>query len=174
MIKAGIRTVAWLLMISCGAVSASEVIEETATRVVVREHPRTGRPYVSIVSSEVPDSQGLFPEDMGAMRRPDYRMLDPNIKEGAVPYEGPWSDRKKVYVFAASLAALGTAGGALGMAAASSTAASASGAGVYVGAGTAVGVGTTGAAWVVSKEKPDDEEFTRSSESRLLEAEKSE
>ena len=91
---------------SVSAASVSEVIQKTPTRVVVREHPRTGRPYVSIVSSEAP-ARDPFSGLHQAMKRPDYRMLDPKIKAGQIPYEGPYSDRKKVYLLAASLATVG-------------------------------------------------------------------
>ncbi len=130
--------------------SASVVMEETPTQVIVREHPRTGKPYVSIVSN-----QGLVPSDplqklQGAhYSRPDYRMLDPKIKSGKIPYEGPVIDRKKVYILAASLATVGVAGGtaiaAAAPAASAAAAGSGAGAGAYAAAGAAVAGGTISA-----------------------------
>ena len=83
-----------LILFSRPGFSASEIMEETKTQVIVREHPRTGKPYVSIVA------EGAVPADPfagkhRAFKRPDYRMLDPKIKSGQISYDGPISDRKK-------------------------------------------------------------------------------
>ena len=150
-------------------VQASEVIEETSTQVVVREHPQTGKPYVSIIpAGAIP--QDLFANPRKKFSRPDYRMLDPKIKSGVLPYDGPVSDRKKVYLLAASLATIGLAGGSVGLAAASAaTTTPASGsAGAYYGAAGAVAV--AGAAAAVDQGKPDlhKNDFDLKSESKLL------
>ena len=152
---------------------ASEVIEETGTRVIVREHPKTGRPYVSIVSS-----QGEIPPDIFTGQRkysrPDYRMLDPKIKSGQIPYEGPSSDRKKIYLFAATLATLGTASGAavIASAPAATGAAASGGAGAYLAGGTAVVAGSTVAAHAVTRNDPKKDDFKHRSKSRLVKEEK--
>ncbi len=143
--------------------SASEIPELTNTKVVVREHPKTGKPYVSITASNI-ESQGLLPQSQ-KVSRPDYRMLDPKVKSGDIPYDGPYSSSKRIYIFAATLATLGTVGGVVGIAAipATGTAAAGGGAG-YAVAGGAVALGTAGAAVSASKSKEDD--FTQSSKSK--------
>jgi hypothetical protein len=151
---------------------ASEVIEETPTQVVIREHPKTGRPYVSIVSSGSPTPKDPFTQLRKSYSRPDYRMLDPKIKSGEIPYNGPWSDRKKVYLFAASIATVGTVGASLGLATASTAAASTAasgGAGAYLAAGTAVAGGAVAGAVGATRQDPHSDDFTQASESRVLE-----
>ena len=122
--------------------SSNEVIRKTSTQVVVRIHSKTSRPYVSITPAGVP----LDPKSVAVttpITRPDYRMLDPKIKNGQIPYEGPSSNRTKIYVFAGTLAALGIAGGAVAIAApAASTSAAGGGAGVFAGAGAGTAAGT--------------------------------
>lgn len=128
------------LIVMSSNLFASEVIEETKTRVIIREHPKTGKPYVSIVSTENPEPPDPFTGQRGRILRPDYRMLDPKVKSGEIPYDGPYSDQKKIYIFAATLATLGALGGAVIYAAAPAATGvgAASGAGTYLAAGTAV------------------------------------
>ena len=152
------------------SLSASEVIEDTHTNVIMREHPKTGRPYVSIVSSDVPVPEDPFAKFRQISKRPDYRMLDPKVKPGEIPYEGPYSDSKKIYIFAATLAALGTAGGAIGLAAIPvSTGAAASGGGAYLGAGSAVAVGSAAGVVVKTNVSSKQDDFVQTSKSELLE-----
>jgi hypothetical protein len=142
---------------------ASEVIEEK-TRVIIREHPKTGKPYVSIVSSDVPEPPDPFTGQKAKILRPDYRMLDPKMKSGEIPYEGPVSDRTKIYVLAASLATLGVAGPALLPAAAPAAAGSAGatgGAGALAAAGTAVTVGPVAAVAIAGRPDPDKDDYDR-------------
>lgn len=148
--------------------TVTEVVDVTRTRVIVREHPKTGKPYVSVVSIDEPIPNGPFGAHGRAVKRPDYRMLDPNVKEGQIPYEGPFSDRRKVTLFAATLMTAGAVGGAVGIAAApAATGAGAAGGGGYLAAGAAVtGAGLTGAQ-LATKENPEDEEFTREAKSEL-------
>ncbi len=148
---------------------ASEEIKDTThTQVVVRQHPKTGKPYVSIVPSDAVPAD-LFTGSATSYTRPDYRMLDPHFKNGDIPYNGPVSDRKKVYVFAATLMTVGTVGGAVGMATAPAAAGTASGgAGAYVGAGAAVAGTATAASLAASKKRPWDEDFKHMSESKLV------
>jgi len=159
------------LCLLASTVDASEVIKEADTSVVVREHPKTGRPYVSIVPADIP------PDPFSGQKkysRPDYRMLDPKVKSGRIPYGGPYSDRTKIYVFAASLAALGTASGALVMAAAPAAtgAAASGGAGAYLAGGTAVVAGSAAAAGAGQAPDPDKlEDYSHRSESKLVQEE---
>ena len=156
-----------LMNIALVPLHASEVIEETHTKVIVREHPKTGKPYVSIVSRDQPEPKDPFANQRQRYRPPDYRMLDPKLKSGAIPYEGPYSDRKKVYVFAASLATVGTAGG-LGIIATApaATGAAAGGSGAYFAGAGAVAAGTTTAA--IAASKPKNEEYLHRSESKKI------
>ena len=147
---------------------ASEVIEETQTAVVVREHPKTGRPYVSIT---LPSKISIDPFSTSRKRypRPDYRLLDPKIKSGQIPYEGPYSDNKKIYIFAASLATLGTAGGltlAAVAPAATGVAAASGGGAAYLAGGAAVATGSAAAAAAVLRSNPKEEDYSHRSESR--------
>lgn len=144
--------------------AANEVIVETAAEVVVREHPKTGLPYVSIINPRQP--RFLFTGDIKKYNRPNYQMLDPKVKPGDVHYDGPVSDRKKVYVLAGALAAGGIAGyAALPVAAAGGGAAT--GAGAYAAAGAAVTAGTFSTHWAMKRDdRPDD--FTQISTSREI------
>ena len=155
------------------SLSASEVIEDTHTRVVIREHPKTGKPYVSIVSADKLLSVDPFAGMRSKMSRPNYRMLDPKMKPGEIPYEGPYSSSTKIYVFAATLATLGVAGGAIGMAAipasAATTGAAASGGAAYVAAGSAVAVGTVATAEIAARPNPKGDDFVQVSKSKSIE-----
>lgn len=147
---------------------ASEVIEETRTQVIVREHPKTGQPYVSIVSADNPDPKDPFTGQRQKFSRPDYRLLDPKIKAKDIPYEGPYSSRKKVYVFAASIAAVGAAGGIAGLAtapAATGAAGASGGAGAYM-AGAGAVAGTAAAASVHATTGTREPNFIHRSESK--------
>jgi hypothetical protein len=123
---------------------------------------------VSVVSIDEPIPNSPFGFQGKAVTRPDYRMLDPNVKEGQIPYEGPFSDRRKVYLFAATLMTVGAVGGAVGTAAAPAAAgAGAAGGGGYLAAGAAgTGAGVAGA-HLATKENPEDDEFMRETKSEL-------
>ncbi|MBI3307589.1 MAG: hypothetical protein HYZ84_07285 [Candidatus Omnitrophica bacterium] len=142
----------------------AEVLPKTNTRVAVREHPKTGEPYVAIISAAGDDRGGPF-AGMKKISRPDYRMLDPKIKSGTIPYEGPVSSRKKVYVFAASIAALGIGGATLIPVAPVTGAGAASGAGAYAAAGAGVASGTAGAVAISMKENKKQEDYTHTAKS---------
>ncbi len=167
-LKLVLFSVFWLLY-SCavffeGAVLANEVIPETSTDVVVREHPQTGLPYVSITDPNKPLAR--FAGDIKKYNRPDYRMLDPKVKPRDVQYDGPVSDRKKVYILAGALAAGGIAGYAAAPVAAASGGA-ATGAGAYAAASAAVTAGTFSTHWVMKRDdRPDD--FTQTAVSREI------
>lgn len=167
--KRGIRIAFCLLVFSpIQNTFASEVLEQTQTQAVVRNHPRTDEPYVSIVS---PDRLNVdpFAGNRKSYLRPDYRMLDPKIKSGMIPYNGPYSNRKKVYIFAASLAAVGTVGGTAIIAAApaaTGTAAS-GGAGAYLAGGAAVAAESAAEYAIAAKPDPKKDIYTQRSESKL-------
>lgn len=169
--KQEVTILALILFMVCPARASEELRDMTQTQVIVRQHPKTGKPYVSIV----PD--GVIPRDpfTGMERayerpnRPDYRMLDPRFKSGDIPYDGPVSDRKKIYVFAATLMTVGTVGGAVGIATAPAAAGTAAGgAGAYVGAGAAVAGTATAASFAASRKRPGDEDFQHLSSSELV------
>ena len=162
--RAALFSVLWLLCSRGSAALANEVLVEPPAEVVVREHPKTGFPYVSIIDPNKPRAQ--FSGDMKKYNRPDYRMLDPKVKPRDVKYDGPVSDRKKVYILAGALAAGGVAGyAALPVAAASGGAAT--GAGAYAAASAAVTAGTFSTHWAMKHDdRPDD--FTQVSTSREI------
>ena len=153
------------------ALYSSEVLEETRTQVLVREHPKTGKPYVSITSFGESNTKDPFEKLRSKISRPDYRMLDPNVKPGQIPYEGPYSSAKKVYIFAATLATLGVAGGAIGLAvapAAATASGAASGGGALIAGGSAVAAGSAGSVVLASKSDPKRDDFILKSESRAI------
>ena len=155
-------------------INQPEVKDESHSQVIIREHPKTGKSYVTIVSSDIPVPPDPF-TNRDHYSRPDYRMLDPKMKKGDYVYDGPYSDRKKVYIFAASMIAIGVTGGVAGMAlapAATGTAASAGGGGAYlIGAGVATGVGGVAAADAL-KVKAEDENFIHEGESKSIQTPK--
>jgi hypothetical protein len=172
---ARLRTSTTILLIvfqfsfSLSGYGENEVVPQTKSTVVVREHPRTGKSYVSIVSSEIADQGGILPGKKSPAFRPDYRMLDPKVKAKDIPYEGPYSSRKKVYIFAATLATVGAVGGTAIIAAAPvATTASAGGAGAYAAAGTAVAAGAVSAATIRSNSEPERINFSHTSTSRSV------
>lgn len=148
----------------------NEVVKIQSPEVAVRVHPKTGRPYVVITHQEAVGLQNPLGSFTKAVKRPDYRMLEKNVKPKEVGYEGPSSDRKKVYVFAASIAAAGLASGTAVLAApaAATTAANGSGAAVFAGAGTAVAAGTVAVTADALRVKPQDGNYTRESVSQEL------
>ncbi len=145
---------------------ASEVFQETNSQVIIREHPKTGKPYVVIASAGMTSETAFFLSSK-KFSRPDYRLLNPKVKSGQIPYDGPYSDSKRIYIFAATLATLGTVGGAVGMAILpASTGAAATGGAGYLAAGGVVAAGTTAA--VVTASKPKTDGFIQSSKSESI------
>lgn len=166
MVKKGFLAAAMVmvLMMNAAGLMASEVIPENAGRVLVRDHPRTGLPYISVVDSNQP--RKIFTGSFKGNVRPDYRMLQPGVKPADVQYDGPVSDRKKVYILAGTLAAGGVAGYAA-LPAASAAGGAAGGAGMYAAASAAVTAGTFSTHWAMKRDdRPDD--FTHVSTSREL------
>lgn len=168
---------------------ASEVLEDTHTQVIVRNHPKTGKPYVSIIPGEKEAAEDPFTKQKSTYSRPDYRMLDPKVKSGEVPYDGPYSSSTKVYVFAATLATLGVAGGAIGLAtvpastAASnggvglatvplaSTSAATGGAGIYFAASGAVAAVDATSAIIANRSAPKNDNWVQISKAESGETE---
>lgn len=159
-----------IFLLVCSRVYAvSEVLPETNSKVVVRDHPRTSRPYTVITSDSSIDLFAKLP--VLTKSRPDYRMLDPKIKSGKIPYEGPVSDRKKVYVFAASVATLGAVGGTVLLAAApaaTGAAASGTGAGAYGLAATALASGAATEAWLQTRPNPNKDKIEQAFSSHQI------
>ena len=155
-------------MFFCGY-AENEIIPETRTRIVVRHHPRTGKPFVSITDKD--SQQNPFPEVQN-WKRPDYRMLDPKIKAGQFPYEGPSSDRRKVYALAAALATVGTVGGIgiIAAAPAATGAGAAGGAGIYGVAGGAIAAGTVSGAAASTRSGPEKDNFTHVSQAHKIQS----
>ncbi len=99
------------MILAAGPIFAgeSEVLQEAPEKVFVREHPQTGKSFVSLRKKD--NTKDPFKGFVKREIRPDYEMLDAKTKSGDIPYDGPVSDRKKVYVFAATMMTLGVAGG---------------------------------------------------------------
>lgn len=169
-----LKIISGMLMVSfllpSAICAAGDVIPETSAKVIVRDHPRTGKPYV-VITDDPQNGSPFHKLPVSTRSRPDYRMLDPHVKSGTVPYEGPVSDRKKVYVFAGTIATLGAAGGTAIIAAApAATGAGASGgAGAYALAGTGVATGTLSTAWLKTAPDPDKDKVEHGFESRQIE-----
>ena len=175
MTNGGLRVATFFLILipilNCAAIAkeaGEEVFKPVQTQVIVRDHPRTGKPYVVIAV------EGAAPDPFQTLRgkiqmRPDYRMLNPHMKSGQIPYQGPVSDRKKVYIFAASIATIGVAGGVgiIAAAPAATGAGASGGAGAYALAGTGVAAGTISTALAKTRPDPDKDRVTHDSESHL-------
>ncbi len=163
------------LVVTSSNLFASEVTKEK-TRVIIREHPKTGKSYVSIISTETSEPPDPFTGQRGRVIRPDYRLLDSKIKSGAIPYEGPVSDKTKIYIFAASLMTLGAVSGALVLAAAPAAtgAAASGGAGAYLAGGTAVVAGSAAAVGIATAPDKNKEDYEHKSQYRLEESKESE
>ena len=149
------------MILLSGSVCASEneVIPEGTVKVFVREHPQTGKAFVSLRKGD--NGQDLFKGFVKREIRPDYEMLDAKTRSGDVPYDGPVSDRKKVYIFAATMMTLGVAGGIVTVAIPATAAASGTGAGTAllgVGAATVV-AGTAGTVAVQAHIRPGEENY---------------
>jgi len=144
---------------ACAAEAENEVIQESDIKVFIREHPQTGKPFVSLRQED--DPQDLFKGFVKREFRPDYKMLDARTKSGDVPYDGPTSDRKKVYIFAASMITLGVAGGIVTAAMPAGAAASGAGGGTgLLGAGAVtLATGTAGTVALKSHLAPGEENY---------------
>jgi hypothetical protein len=139
--------------------SGNETIGDSGAKVFVREHPQTGKPFVSLRKEG--DAQDLFRGFVKREFRPDYKMLDAKTKTKDVPYDGPVSDRRKVYVFAATMMTLGVAGGIVTVAMPAGAAAAGAGSGTgLLGAGAVtVATGTVGTVALKSHLAPGEENY---------------
>ncbi|MBU9888637.1 MAG: hypothetical protein KTQ49_02050 [Candidatus Omnitrophica bacterium] len=148
-----------LLCVSPVRAAENEVVPPSPAKVFVREHPQTGKPFVSLRAGE--DSKDLFRGFTKREVRPDYKMLDAKVRSGEIPYDGPVSDRKKVYIFAATMMTLGVAGGVVTAAMpVGAAAAGASGGTGLLGAGALATVGTTaGTVALKSHLSPGEENY---------------
>ena len=133
--------------------------------VTVKFHPKTGRPYPSIVP---PGERAEAARPLAPLERPDYELL--RAKGGEIPYHGPVSDRTKVYVLAGTLASAGVAAGVSGLAAAPAAAGAASGSPVVPAAAAAALLALEGDYVIQTlRGRPEDRNTERVSDSRVLE-----
>jgi hypothetical protein len=144
-------------------------VTRPGVQVVVRVAPGTQRPFVSIVSDAAATEERFIASSETGRGRPDYRMLAYTVPRDTPLYEGPYSDRTKVYILAGALMTTGIATAAIGAAAPAALGAASSGAGAYAAAGTAVGVTTLATALIKARQHPDEHDFTHTSQTRLIE-----
>lgn len=166
------RALAFILCLTVlpGLLSAqNEVIKEPIAKVYVREHPQTGKQFVSIRAEG--EFRDPFKSFVKREIRPDYKMLEAHAK--GVPYDGPVSDRTKVYVFAATIATLGVAGSVVAAAAfpaAATTGCATGGTGLLGTAGVAVAAGTAGTVAYEMHVRPGEEHYTHTATSSSTES----
>ena len=149
--------------------TARAILPQTNTEVVIIENKKNAKPLVCIKGKDAP-LRSYLNSLSKELKRPDYRLLDYRMKPGAIPYEGPVSDRTKIYIFAATIATLGVVGGAVvGAVAASAPAAggAASGGAGLIAAGTAVSAGTVSIALKESSPNPKDDSYTHESKAEI-------
>jgi hypothetical protein len=158
------------MLLIAGPVFASEneTIGESGFKVFVREHPQTGKPFVSLRKEG--DVQDLFKGFVKREFRPDYKMLDAKTKSGDVPYDGPVSDMKKVYIFAATMMTLGVAGGivTVAMPAGAAVAGAGGGTGLLGTGAVAVAAGTAGTVALKSHLAPGEENYIHDATTRAV------
>lgn len=148
-----------------------EVPDFRSSQIRVRENRQSGKPYVSIVKEDQTNPRYAFQRDQTPYQRPDYRMLSQNKKEmKTIAYDGPESDRTKIYLFAGTLIASGIAVGttaALAPVATAGSAAASGGAGAFGLA--SLGIATGSVVTALHKSKPDpDRAFIHESKARIL------
>jgi hypothetical protein len=146
----------------------SEVLDEPAQEIYIQEHKVTHEPLVTLANEDGLGSRYEFLKNPQKISRPDYIMLDHQLKSGDIPYDGPVSNRKKVYYFAAGMAATGVLAGTLIPVSAVSAGTATTGAGAYAAGGAAVAASSVGlSSW---KSKPDlqEENFSHTHEAVLI------
>lgn len=148
--------------------SANEVLPETPTLVHVRQHPGTGKDYAVILDASDPEGQNPFAGQFRRSSRPDYRLLDHRLKKGDIPYDGPVSDRRRVYLFAGALALSGLAAGTLMPVASAVGTGSAAGAGAFAAGGTAVSTGSIALSLRAARPDPNRENFVHETRAVLI------
>jgi hypothetical protein len=157
------KVLVWGLVIIMGlspvCAEESEVLPEAPEKVFVREHPQTGKPFVSLRNKE--NTKDPFKGFVKREVRPDYKMLDAKTKSGDVPYDGPVSDRKKVYIFAATMMTLGVAGGiaTVAMPVGAAAAGTSGGTGLLGAGAVTVVAGTAGTVAVNAHIRPGEENY---------------
>lgn len=165
--KAKLLIYGLVLSFAAAPVRASEVVPESSTHVSIQENASTGKPLVTITADGRAGSRYEFLKNPQNISRPDYAMLDPNRKTSDFNYDGPYSSRTKVYVFAASVAAAGLAAGTL--LPVSATAGGAAGsAGAFAAAGTAVAAAPLATAYIRSRPDPNQNDFEHKAETVLI------
>jgi hypothetical protein len=147
-------------------VYGNEVLPETQTKMIERSHPRTGERYRVITAATTPAAQNYFEGEPRQYSRPDYRMLESDVQRGEIYYDGPVSSRKKVYIFAATVATLGTVGAA-SLPTVAATGSASGGAGVYAVGGGAVAAGTLGGAVKLTTPEENDD-FVQTTKTDVL------
>lgn len=150
--------------------AVNELPAQGKYEVRILENPNMKKPFVVIGYRDVAPSPHLTGPS-GKYSRPDYRMLDYRTKPKDVGYDGPVSDRTKVYVFAATVAASGlVVASTLPVAAASASASAAGGGIAFTAAGTAVAVGTVSSALLAQRPDPNRDSFIHESRIRVFES----
>jgi hypothetical protein len=179
MINAKRVIVAMLFIFYCiGNVNAEEVgsseVIDIGTDVSIRVHPKTGEEYICLRAAGEEAPAYRFQIMGERYSRPDYEMLSHNVRSGDIPYDGPVSDRTKIYVLAATLAASGIAAGVVAQAAAAgaaaTTAASAStaGAGAYATAGAVLAGVSVATPLIKAQPDPNRDDFIHESRVTVL------
>lgn len=166
--RAGIALVFFVCLLSVPQSTGNEVLPETQTKMIERSHPRTGERYRVITAGAAPESQNYFEGEPREYSRPDYRMLESDAQRGEIYYDGPVSSRKKVYIFAATVATLGTVGAVSLPTAVAAGSAASGGAGACAVGGAAVAAGTLGGAVKLTKPAQNDD-FVQTTKAEVLE-----
>ena len=146
----------------------SEVLDKPLQEIYVQEHKATHEPLVTIADTGGLGSRYDFLNHPKKISRPDYEMLDPRIKSGDIAYDGPVSNRKKVYYFAAGMAATGVVAGTMIPVSAVSAGTATTGAGAYAAGGAAVAASSVGFSSWRSKSEPEEENFSHTHEAVLM------
>ncbi|MBN1493343.1 MAG: hypothetical protein JW938_04280 [Candidatus Omnitrophica bacterium] len=161
-----------IALADCAAVDTIEIIDTSTTRVAVRIHPKTGNEYIAIYALDHEKPLYDFQVSGEKYSRPDYQMLSHTTRSGDIPYDGPVSDRTKIYVLAATLAASGIAAGAVAQAtaaAAATTTASTGAAGAYATAGAVLGGVSIATPLIKARPDPHRNDFIHESKVTVLE-----
>ncbi len=163
--RAGIAWSLFVCLLSVPPSAGNEVLPETQTKMIERSHPRTGESY-RVITAAAPEAPNYFEDAPRQYSRPDYRMLESDVQRGEIYYDGPVSSRKKVYIFAATVATLGVVG-AVSLPTAAATGAASGGAGAYAAGGAAVAAGTLGGAVKLTK-PAETEDFIQTTKAEVL------
>ena len=155
------------ILCACGSSAlANEVLVDTGTEVIIRDAKKGRHPLCfRLFLKNHPVPRDPIYHKRRAYSRPDYRYLDHKLPKGSIEYDGPSNSRKKVYIFAATIATLGVTSAV--MIPVTATAAGGSAAGPAVGA---IATGLTSAVVTAKIQNPHtSKDYERSSDSYLLE-----